>query len=177
MEKNNIEVTAWQLSTATNFSSAEINNTEQLSEFAARALFPTHGLILRAPGGVPLDVEKGITSYKDLERHYKRLLKKYGAVHAETDMRAMYNPSRMLVIEQAAIKLVKRLKSECSKCGTPGFGVTAIEPGLPCKLCGLPTRSALFYLYQCQVCSHALKQTRPDGKRNEEPTYCDFCDP
>lgn len=175
--KNDIEVWVRHLSTSTNFSSAEINTKHGLDDFAEQANFPSHALILKAPGEKPADVQKGITGYDELYQQFTSLVKKYGIVQVETDMRAMYNPLRMQVIKETAQKLAEKLQSVCSKCGAPGFGITAAEPGLPCNLCGLPTRSVLFYLYQCNRCGHAVKQQRPDGRKSEEPLYCDFCNP
>jgi hypothetical protein len=39
-------------------------------------------------------------------------------------MRAMYNPSRMTVIQNATKKLVEKINSCCPHCNIPGFGIT-----------------------------------------------------
>jgi hypothetical protein len=44
--------------------------------------------------------------------------------YVETDMRAMYNPSRMTVIQNATKKLVEKINSCCPNCNIPGFGIT-----------------------------------------------------
>jgi hypothetical protein len=51
------------------------------------------------------------------------LLEKFNNLYVETDMRAMYNPSRMTVIQNATKKLVEKINS-CCHCNIPGFGIT-----------------------------------------------------
>jgi hypothetical protein len=45
----------------------------------------------------------------------------------ETDMRAMYNPSRMTVIQNATKK--EKINSCCPHCNIPGFGITDAKRG------------------------------------------------
>lgn len=175
--KNNLEISARELSTATNFNAEEIKDENQLSEFTKRALFPTHALILRPPGAQWSEIEKGINTKTSLKKHFRRFLKTYGAVHVETDMRAFFNPSRMLVIESATKTLAKQIKTTCPQCQRPGFGIATIETGLLCKLCKLPTRSILNYVYSCKGCGYSQTQARPDHKQFEDPIYCDYCNP
>jgi len=73
-------------------------------------------------------------------------------------MRAMYNPTRMKVIESAAIKLANKITSCCPNCNTPGFGVTDAKRGLPCEWCRFPTRSTLSHIYICQKCSYVKEK-------------------
>jgi hypothetical protein len=89
----------------------------------------------------------------------------------------MYNPTRMKVIARATQKLVDKLNSCCPKCDTPGFGIADIKRGLPCDLCGMPTKSILSHLYICQKCNYTKEEIYPDKKFTEEPTFCDFCNP
>jgi hypothetical protein len=42
---------------------------------------------------------KGITNLEDLKNAFHLLLEKFNNLYVETDMRAMYNPSRMTVIQ------------------------------------------------------------------------------
>ncbi|RTY96888.1 hypothetical protein EKL98_16285, partial [Flavobacterium bomense] len=97
--------------------------------------------------------------------------------YIETDMRAMYNPTRMKVIEKAAFKLVDKIKSLCPKCRTPGFGIIDRREGLPCQQCHFPTRSTLSHIYSCQKCSYKKEEKYPNGKQTEDPMYCDICNP
>ena len=174
---NNIEVIVRELSTSTNFNGSKLQNEKELLEFANQAGFPNHGLILRKSKDENTDIYKGITDIEILKKSFDHLYSKYNSVYAETDMRAMYNPTRMKVIEKAAEKLVQKIKSTCPQCKMPGFGITDAKKGLKCSLCGLPTNSILSYIYVCQHCKFAKEEMYPHNKTTEDPTYCDYCNP
>ncbi|MFD2515915.1 DUF6671 family protein [Pontibacter locisalis] len=176
-KKNNLEILARELSTETNFGGEEVSSEEQLVSFAEQALFPTHGLILRGQQNSNADIVKGIADWDQLTTAFCQLLKKYKTAYVETDMRAMYNPSRMRVIEKAALKLVEKINSKCASCGAPGFSVTEAKPGLPCEWCSFPTQSTLSYTYKCQRCSFTKEEKYPHNKLAEDPMYCNLCNP
>ena len=176
-KKNNLEIISRELSTQTNFSGQEISSFSELEAFAKTALFPSHGLILRHSKDSNSDLYKGITNAKDLRNAFDVLMEKYGTVYAETDMRALFNPTRMQVIEKATLKLVDKIKSLCPECHSPGFSMTEARPGLICANCGLPTRSTLLYILTCQACGYAAEKLHPHGKVSEDPMYCDICNP
>ena len=175
--KNNLEIVARELSTQTNFAGQEIHSETALREFAARVQFPSHALILRKEAGSLLGLKKGINSWSVLLEAFNSLQKTYGSVYAETDMRAMFNPTRMNVIELAIQKLMRKVQRTCSACGTPGFDVTRVNSGLPCSLCGLPTASTLSFTYTCNRCAHEEEQIFPHQKQTEDPMYCGHCNP
>lgn len=174
---NNIEVIVRELSTSTNFYGKQIQTQKELFEFADKAGFPTHGLILRKSKDEKTDIHKGITDIESLKKTFDQLYSKYNSVYAETDMRAMYNPTRMNVIEKATKKLVQKIKSSCPQCQMPGFGVTDTKSGLNCSLCGSPTNSILSYIYVCQHCEFTKEEMYPNNITTEDPTYCDYCNP
>ena len=176
-KENDLEIIARELSTGTNFNGEEIKTEKQLKDFAERAKFPTHGLIVRKAKEDFTEIIKGITDWEQLSTTFNQFLEKYSVVYVETDMRAMYNPSRMLVIEKATQKLIDKIKSCCPQCNTPGFGITEARSGLPCNLCGSPTRSTLSYIYNCNKCSFTKEEMYPHKKFKEEPAYCDYCNP
>lgn len=176
-KKNNFEIIARELSTETNFNGSEIKTEKELKEFATNANFPSHGLILRKSKADFGDIVKGITNAEQLNNVFFNLISKYGTAFIETDMRAMYNPSRMKVIEKAAYKMVDKIKSLCPNCDIPGFGITDSNRGLPCELCNFPTRSTLSHIYTCQKCTFTKEEKYPNGKQTEDPKYCDICNP
>ena len=176
-KKNNLEIIARELSTETNFNGSEIRTEKELKEFATNANFPSHGLILKKSKDEFAGIVKGITNRKYLKDTFKDFISKYGKAFIETDMRAMYNPTRMKVIEKAVVKLANKINSHCPDCDTPGFGITDAKPGLPCELCNFPTRSTLSYIYVCQKCSFKKEEKYPNGKYFESPIYCDVCNP
>jgi len=176
-KENNLEIIARELSTNTNFNGAEIKTEKQLHEFAANANFPSHSLILRKAKKDFTEIVKGITNWQTLTQTFKQFIEKFGVVYAETDMRALYNPTRMKVIEIAARKLVEKIKLQCPQCNTPGFGITDARIGLPCGLCGFPTRSVISFVYECKKCGFIKEEILPDNKTVEDPMYCDICNP
>jgi hypothetical protein len=175
--KHNLEIIARELSTATNFNGRELNNLDELWDFANSVNFPSHGLILRKSKADHEDIYKGIMDRGQLEEAFLTLLGKHQKVYAETDMRALFNPTRMKVIEAATIKLINQIKSECPKCKMPGFNVSAAQRGLKCSLCGNPTNSVFSYHYECRHCNYHQEELYPHQKTSEDPGFCDYCNP
>ena len=176
-KKNDLEITVRELSLETNFSGENITTEEQLKDFAEKTKFPSHGLIIRKSKDGNEDIIKGITDWDILADGFKQLLAKYGVVYVETDMRAMYNPTRMSVIERTVQKLADKISLQCPECKTPGFGVTEVKQGLPCSLCGFKTRSVLSHLCTCKKCGYTAEEMYPHNKHTEDPMYCDICNP
>jgi hypothetical protein len=176
-KKNNLEIVVRELSTETNFNGRPIQNEQDLLDFANMVKFPSHGLILKPSETELTDMVKGITDLESLTQGFYSILDKHGSVFAETDMRALYNPSRMAVIEKATKKLIDKIQSLCPECKTPGFGVTDLRKGLPCELCGMPTQSTLSLIYTCEKCSFSTEELYPHHKQHEDAMYCDFCNP
>ncbi len=176
-QKNHLEIIVRELSVDTNFQGSEVKTEEELLEFTQRSQFPEHGLILRKAPNDYTEIHKGITNKKTLLHIFHNLISACGTAYVETDMRAMFNPSRMKVIEQATQKLAAKIKSCCPQCQTPGFGVTDVLPGLPCSLCRTPTRSTLSYVYTCAHCRYTHEEKFPHHKFTEDPMYCDICNP
>jgi ribosomal protein L37E len=175
--KNGLEIIAKVLSTDTNFFQGTLHTEEELMEFAEKALFPTHGLILRGAKEGSGTVYKGLHDEKELKKLFHSLLKRHGEVDAATDMRAMHNPSRMQVIEKATQQLLEKIASVCPQCSTPGFAVVKAHKGLPCSLCGLPTASIRSYTWACTHCGYEKEEAFPHQKTEEDPMYCVFCNP
>lgn len=176
-KKNDLEIAARELSVETNYNGAEVKSEEELLKFAKKAGFPSHGLVLRMEKEHVEDIHKGITDWDSLKKIYEQLISKYGRAYLETDMRAMYNPTRMAVIETAARKLVNKINSCCPQCGTPGFAVTGTKPGLPCGFCGLPTQLPLAHVWSCVKCQFTKEENAPNQKQEADPQYCDRCNP
>lgn len=175
--KNKLEIIARELCTSTNFNGQQIQNEKEVLEFANHISFPTHALIISKSKEDKTDIIKGITNYESLIKAANVLISKYGSAYVETDMRAMYNPTRMSVIQKASEKLVQKIKSTCPQCQAPGFGITDTKKGLECSLCGLPTNSILSAIYVCQHCQFIKEEMYPHKKTTEDPTYCDYCNP
>lgn len=175
--KNGIEVVVRELSTSTNHNGKSVRLEEELIGFAASVGFPQHGLIMRKSKDDNKEIRKGITTYEELHKSFQYFITLNDSVYVETDMRAMYNPTRMEVIKQATHKLLANIKLACSNCQMPGFGVTDVKAGLPCKECGMPTHSVLSYLYVCKHCGFEKEVMYPNQKTSEDPMYCNYCNP
>ena len=176
-KKNDLEIYARELSTDTNFGGSVIKNLAEARDFASKHDFPNHALILKNQHEDFDYIKKGIKNHSDLENYFQECFSEYGSVYLETDMRAMYNPTRMKVIEKAAQKLMEKINSKCPECHTHGFSVTEVKPGLRCEWCSSPTDSILYHLQTCQKCGYSDKLYYPNGKKFEDPMYCSFCNP
>ena len=176
-KKNNLEVVARELTTETNFNGSEIESEKQLEEFAKKVLFPSHAIILRNGQDHNERIVKGIQDRAQLLASYHEILTEYGKVYAETDMRAMHNPTRMRAIALATSKLVDKLFNLCPECQTPGFDVSKILEGLPCSLCKQPTRSILSHISICSRCQFTEEKRYPKNIQYEDPMFCDYCNP
>jgi hypothetical protein len=176
-KKHDLEIIVRELSTETNFNGKSLTSEEELWEFAQLTKFPSHGLILKPSKDETTEIAKGINAKETLLSTFRYLQSKYGEVYVETDMRAMYNPSRMAVIALAAEKLAEKIQSVCPKCHTPGFGVTDAIAGLPCDLCSMPTATVKTLIYKCSNCNYKEERPPSHGKTTEDPTYCDYCNP
>jgi hypothetical protein len=176
-KKLELEIAARTLTTKTNFAGAPFTSWADAEQFAQTVQFPAHRLIAKA-GKDDLDgIVKGIGTWEELKEHFDHFLGKFGVAFLETDMRAMYNPTRMEVIRETADKLVTTILRLCPACKTPGFDVKEVVAGLPCEWCGTPTQSTLAYVYGCSKCHAKQEQRYPHGKRVEDPMYCDWCNP
>lgn len=175
--ENNFEIKAKTLSTDTNFCAQYCSNKKEAQAFLDKASFPSHAVIIRKEKEDASHIVKGIDNAEKFWQLFDEFINRYGKFYAETDMRAMYNPTRMKVIEETADKLIKKILSTCPQCDTPGFDVIDYRDGLRCSLCGTPTRSTLAYIYGCTQCNYKEEKLYPKGKEKEDPMYCDVCNP
>jgi hypothetical protein len=167
------------LSLKTVFGAERCTSRSEVMAFAGRMKFPEHHLVLRVKEkwshGDAL--HKGVADPDRLQVLSEALIKKHGACWVETDMRAMANPTRMLVIAEAAKRFAEEIAMSCPGCGELWFRITEAVSGLPCDLCNWPTKSVRFYRRTCRACGAQADEARPDGKVTEEATYCDNCNP
>lgn len=148
--KHNIEIVGRHLTVETNFSYSEIKSIKDIEKLKTVIGFPEHGIILKTTNNDNTKtIYKEFKSPKDLDIIVHDALKAGRIIQAVTDMRAMYNPTRMLAIEKAVIDLIKNTKSVCPECKAPGFVIQKVIRGLPCALYHLTTKSAKAYVYGC----------------------------
>lgn len=175
--KNDFEIVVKTITTDTNYESITLISTENLQQFLTRVKFPSHGLILRKSSRDHADIEKGIVCENILYDRVGFYIKKYGQCYLETDMRAMFNPTRMEVIKNLVNDLIIEMNRICPSCNFPGFSVSDVVRGLLCSHCHWPTKSVKEIIYSCKKCNHRSIEIIADLKKYEEPMYCDFCNP
>ncbi len=171
--KNDLEIAVKHTSLQTNYGYFSTESDESLAEFLKRVKFPSHALIVKTADFI----EKGIQSREQLDRAINACISLNGKYQLMTDMRAMYNPSRMTAIQEATDKLIQKMQSQCPGCSRPGFGITDALKGLLCSTCSMPTRSVKTVIYSCEGCHYTEKEDFPEGKTEEDPVFCDFCNP
>lgn len=180
-EENELEIIGTEISLETNHAHTSIKTVEEALSFAEKIGFPSHGLVVMS-NAEPQKSEKifkGIISEKDLIEAVERTLEVSSkkTAHLETDMRAMYNPTRMKVIAQATQNLINTIFNTCPQCDCPGFDIIETKPGLSCAICHSPTQLIKSEIYQCQKCQFRQIKDFPNNVKYADPTYCNYCNP
>ncbi len=174
---HSLEIKAKSISFETNFNGKQCSNIEQVVAFAEKCSFPSHGIIVKKEKDVYNEMQSVINDWEKLNQLTAYFLQQYQSVYIETDMRAMYNPTRMKVIEQTVKELLQKINTPCPQCNVPGFDIINVIAGLTCSLCGNPTASTFAYVYGCSKCSYRLLKKYPHNKEREDPMYCAHCNP
>jgi hypothetical protein len=175
--KNDLEISAKMLTQDTNYASLSVTSETNLDAFLSHARFPSHGLIVKKSANEHSPIDKGIHEVSRLKKRINEYLKLFGSCYLETDMRAMHNPTRMKAIAELTDRLILKINQCCHLCHSPGFDITDAIRGLPCSLCGMPTRSIKNFIYSCKKCNYAHLEPNPENKKEEDPLFCDFCNP
>ncbi len=174
--QHQLEIVGECLSTDTNYRQQVVRSLPEADAFAAAVDFPRHGLIVRADETV---VAKGITTADELASAVTAAMQQSASSTArlETDMRALYNPTRLKVIAQATEHLLQVIAQTCPDCGCPGFREIQRWPGLPCSRCGTPTLLTMLVRYRCQQCPYQQDCPPADLPSQADPSYCPYCNP
>jgi hypothetical protein len=179
--EHNLEIVGQIISTDTNYRSQTVRSLKDAFAFAQTIGFPDHGLVVMAmaEGHPTTVVAKGITTEPHLAAVVNQTLGQSSTktAHLETDMRALYNPTRMNVIAQATDDLLIAIARRCPDCGCPGFSEVKRYPGLPCSLCRTPTLLTLAVVYGCQRCQCQQTDKFPNGLQFADPGQCLHCNP
>ena len=155
-----------------------VSTPQALEAFAKRAGFPEHGLVVRAEGTDEPCLWKGLRDRAALAEAFEQTFaqSKTGTVCVESDLRAHMNPTRMALIGQATQDLIRRMKSLCPRCQSPGFGVIERIAGLACHDCGSPTNEAPAERWACVAGDHAEVRNL-NTERFADPRWCNACNP
>ncbi|MEB3275507.1 MAG: DUF6671 family protein [Cyanobacteriota bacterium] len=179
-----LEVVEQQLELRTNYSQITLEADGDPSPWLAQVGFPRHAVIAR-PASLPAAdasaglLFKGLSTPQQLQTALQACqdADPQGQVWLETDMRAHLNPTRMTSIRRLGFALVRRLRSRCPACGSPGWGLVETEPGLPCSWCGEATPLAASEIWGCPSCGERSRQPRHDGLTVADPGHCSWCNP
>lgn len=149
----------------------------ELEQFAQDSRFPEHHLMVRPQNQDDVRVRKGLSNWTELVQAFEECKQESNnqIVCVENDLRAFCNPTRQVMIRSAANNLLEKLLSYCPACSLPGFSVTRHCSGLPCRLCGNPTKFAQSYTWRCTACAYEL--IKPNSSLLAEPSGCDVCNP
>ena len=161
----------------TNAASITVKDWSELETFANKIGFPEQGIILMSDEPVIQErkIYKNNPDIHSLHVHFDTLIQNSNTVIAETDLRAMHNPTRMQQIGLATENLIENLLSSCPNCNTPGFSKKDMMSGLPCCWCNTPTRLTGAYIYSCDNCQ--FKKEEKVKEPCADPQYCDVCNP
>ena len=180
-DRRGLAIVETLISAETNYAHIEVARGDRIDEFLEQAMFPSHALIVRPNKSLhPADrVQKGIVTKDCLDEAIRTSIEYSldGKAFLQTDMRAHVNPTRMIVLEKLANRLVKRLKVLCPSCHAPGFGAVDVRRGLPCGGCGAPTRWVRAEIFACECCGLIEERQRNDGLRVAGQESCHRCNP
>jgi len=179
-QENDLEIIGEVFSIETNFNHQTISSLQEAEEFGKKVGFPAHGLIISFDNISTGKTEfiKAITSQENLINSVEIAIKNTnGKFNIETDMRAMYNPTRMKNIALTTQDLINKINSLCPRCHTPGFIINQKISGLPCELCHQPTSLIKAVIFQCQKCSFTQQQLFPNNQEFADPSLCEYCNP
>lgn len=180
-KKNNLQIIGEEFSTETNFNHRVVKNLQEADDFAKKVGFPEHGLVVSFQPSAKdsHEIIKGISTAAKFVESVNFALSNSadGKVHLETDMRALYNPTRMNNIAKATQDLLRKINSQCPNCSAPGFDINERIQGLPCEICQMPTTLTLAVIYQCQKCGFNQKKFFPNGREFADAAQCMYCNP
>jgi hypothetical protein len=161
------------------FAARRCTSLSALSSFVSQQPFPAHSWVVRPRERWSLGepIFKGVADVADLEARAAELLKSYGEVWVETDLRAHHNPTRMRAIAAAAREFASELATPCPRCAAAHFRVARSLAGLPCSACGEPTELTRLRVRACEVCGEQRELPRADGRLQADPGSCGACNP
>ncbi len=164
------------ITSETNFMHVDLKSLNEPLDFLTQMQFPSHAVIVSA-----LDknvvIAKGITDINNLSSSIKKGFDLSKVVRVQTDMRAMYNPTRMKAIEKATHKLAMRITTPCPRCERLGYGEISYKGKLPCKMCSTQTELYSNIIHSCIFCDYQQTLPRHDNLTSADPAYCPYCNP
>lgn len=178
-QQRGLTVLEQRLEWRTNYSHVQLDPNGSIDPWLKQVGFPSHRVIVRPLEAQPDYLFKGVGSRAALDHALQqcRAADPNGTVWLETDMRAHCNPTRMRSIRRLGVSLVRRLRTPCPCCGSPGWGRVDTLPGLPCRDCGTATALTRLEIWGCPQCYARREQPRLDGCKEADPGQCPWCNP
>lgn len=161
----------------TNFNQITLDRGQEFEKFLHQVGFPDHGVIVQSEHFAEGLIFKGLRSFAEVERSLSRVFSTSRKAVVTTDMRAHLNPTRMKAIARAAKYLALRIARLCPNCSSPGFGPTDAIRGLPCRVCGLPTRLVQAEVHSCSACRFKTLRHERSNAMRADPQFCIYCNP
>ncbi|WP_218312356.1 DUF6671 family protein [Alteromonas antoniana] len=118
------------------------------------------------------NVTKGLTHNSLLKMAKSSIIKEGDMI--SPDLRAMYSPTRQILLAEVAKDLQYRLQSHCPECHARDFVVKKHESGLPCGLCRTATSKVRAHISHCTMCGYQQAERLDDVA---DPYYCSVCNP
>lgn len=164
------------LTTETNYAYLDIKPSDSYQHFLEQVKFQNHALILRGMTTKTI-LAKGVQSRAELDQLLRAHFQHEDVIRLETDMRALFNPTRMQFIQRLGLKLITRMKTFCQRCHAPGFGKITVRGSLPCADCCSETGLYEHRVLSCVKCDYEESHPRADGLLHADPQYCFHCNP
>ena len=174
--KNNWVIADQLLTPKTNYKMLTMTPNTNIDSFLESVRFPSHALVLQLNDSKEI-LAKGINDFAVLMDLISKGFSQGDELLLTTDMRAMMNPTRMMVLSTLAKKLASRILTECLICRAPGFGIVSTSGNLPCELCDGPSSLYALEVWTCIACDNIENKLRSDQLKKASATYCNYCNP
>ncbi|MBS2019207.1 MAG: hypothetical protein JST00_40455 [Deltaproteobacteria bacterium] len=162
----------------TNYGVSFARSVDDGLEQARRYGIPEHGVIVSAAAaGRPLHhvrCVKGLTRPEEITTVLDGMLRAFGEVAVESDMRAHLNPTRMKAIGVAVRRACEALLDVCPRCTEGGLSESEPVVGAPCETCGLETSWPKADIFLCHACGYGEQRPRAGAV---SPRFCGVCNP
>lgn len=170
-----LEIVERVVSTDTNYQHLQVGDLPIPPMFLESVGFPSHALVVSPPGELT-PMFKGLVDLDDVEHAVACCVDRSGSALIQTDMRAHLNPTRQRALAEVADRLARRLATLCPVCAAPGWGIVAVETGLPCEWCAQPTPLVAYDMFGCARagCEARTREPRVDLAPAGE---CPTCNP
>ena len=146
--RDGLEIVERVMSTDTNFQHLEVGELPIPTAFLESSGFPAHALVVSPPRATT-PMFKGLVDLDEVDHAIACCLGRTGRALIQTDMRAHLNPTRQRALAELAERLARRVATRCPACASPGWGIVAVETGLPCEWCARPTPLVAYDVFGC----------------------------